>query len=163
MRLADVVDAVRPAVGRRLGAVTLEEVVLGPRLVREHVAARGVRAQLRVVAALGLELRAHLREDLGAAVGRDHGRGLAAAVEEKPRFAVEGPTRAHRVVRALGRARVRTADLEAEVAARDLDVRGLLHDVAVQDVDALHERVADGKDGTVLDLELDLSDGSGAH
>src|SRR5262249_40120773 len=137
VRLADAVDAEGPAVGGGLDRVALDEVVLGARLVGEDVAAGGVGAELRVVDLLRLERVADLREHLRAAVGRDHGGGLAAAVEEEARLAVEGPARAHRVVRALRRAGIRAADLQAEVAAGDLDVGGLLDDVAVEDVHAL--------------------------
>ena len=87
-------------------------------------------------------------EDLAAAVrgGDIHEAAIAGG---QAGGVVEGPAGSHQPFRIPARARIRPRHVQAEVPARHREVARLLHHVPVQEVHALHERVADGQDGPV--------------
>ena len=89
----------------------------------------------------------------------DDGGEAARAVEEEPRRVAERPAAAQGPGAAPARARVGPRHLEAEVAAGHLEVRRLLDEVPVEEVDPLDERAAHREDGAVDEAQEDLAVG----
>ncbi len=137
--------------GRQQQVARALEMMVGAALVDEVVGPVRVLDETSVVSLLGDEGGAPIVrvEHLAASVRCGHSHDGTGLPDPDLGRVIPGPAGPQEALRALARARVGPGHLEAQVAARHLEVGRLANDMAVGEVDALNEGVAHREDGAV--------------